>query len=270
MKTKTFLTLLTLAATGLSFTSHAAIVLVEDTFGGTGDTNLAGTSPGTFDSAIADAGGTGTWAGHSWFKADGTVTAWGNFGRRVWLDLGDYINDAKGTSNGLFTLTVTMSQPTEAGFVSGGFFFAGGDQNITFANRGLASASHNNNNDGNDNYYMGPGTANSNDPGNLTDTVVTFTTELDLRGFDGISNFGSVTFSNSFNSNTFTSSYTADQSFDEVGLSVQIAGDNIGIHRAEVSQIQLAQIPEPSTYALVLLSVVLLTVVGIRCRRRTR
>lgn len=265
MKTKRLprklVALLTLAAAGLCLTSHANII-IEETFGGTGG-DLAGTSPDTFDSAITAAGGNGTWDGHNFFKDNGDIEAFGNHGRRVWLDLGTYINDAKGTSDGFFTFTVAISQPTEAGFTSGGFF-TGGDQNFTFANSGLATAVHNNNNDGNDNYYMGPGTNDSDDPGNLTDTVVTFTTELDLRGWDGSTNFGSVTFSNSFNSNTFTSSYTADQDFAEIGLSTEIAGGSRAV-RSNVSTFQLTQIPEPSS--LLLMGVALLAVAGLRSRR---
>ena len=263
MKIKTCLTLLVLTATGLCLTSHGTII-VGETFGGSGG-NLGGTTADTFDSAIGTAGGSATWIASSFFKDNGDVQAFGNFTRSAWLNLGSYVNDAKGTANGLFIFTVAISQPAKAGYVSGGFRSTSADINSGYTSNGLATAVHHNDDTSSANYFMGPGTASSDNPGNLTGTV-TFTTVLDLRGWDGTTNFGSVTFSNSFNSNTYTSSYSADRSFQYVGLSTQIDGSSDAAVESQISTFQLTQVPEPATTAI-FIGLLALGLVAYRRRR---
>lgn len=85
-------------------------LIVAENFGGLATDNLAGTTADTFAPAIVTAGGSATWVGSAAFKADGSVVD--GFSRSVHLNLGSYINDAKGTPEGLFELTVTISETT--------------------------------------------------------------------------------------------------------------------------------------------------------------
>ena len=68
-------------------------------------------SSAVVDSTVIDAGGSSTWNAADNYLADGSVgLSDGN--TCATLDLGDVINQAKGTEEGLFELRVTIEQPT--------------------------------------------------------------------------------------------------------------------------------------------------------------
>ena len=70
-------------------------------------------SSAVVDSTVIDAGGSSTWNAADNYLADGSVgLSDGN--TCATLDLGDVINQAKGTEEGLFELRVTVEQPTRA------------------------------------------------------------------------------------------------------------------------------------------------------------
>ena len=95
--------------------AHAAVIVAED-FGGSGGA-LTGTTANTFASGITAAGGSSTWVADPGFLDDGSVSV---SRRAAYLNLGSYINDAKGTANGKFDLTMTISETTGA-WISLGF-----------------------------------------------------------------------------------------------------------------------------------------------------
>lgn len=92
--------------------ASAAILLVSESFDGNSADNLNGTSAGTFSSAIGDAGGSSTWGANTAFTADGGVTLYRGSAH---LNLGSYINDAKGQQNGIFVLQATVALPNQDG-----------------------------------------------------------------------------------------------------------------------------------------------------------
>lgn len=258
-------TLLALAA-GLLVSAQADILLIEENFGGSGTDALNGTTADTFNSAITTASGSSTWqAEPDAYKANGDIVKGPDSGS-AFLSLGSYINDAKGTANGKFTLTTTIAQPHSNFWVSSGFFNNSASVTGNWTNSGGLATSVNriDGSTGSD-HYQGPGTGGSVfQAGDLTGTV-TFTTTLDFTpggGYDGSSNFGTVTFANSVNSNTFTATYGSDPDWTHVGFSHSLQDSGT----SNVSSLQLTQIPESST--VVLLGLALLAAVGLRKRNR--
>ena len=255
--------LVALSAACFFYTAQAEIILIQENFGGDGTGNLNGTNADTFLPAITTAGGNDTWSGRTSFKNNGDLVAGGLLDGTIALSLGSYINAAKNTATGLFTLNVTMTQPVGGTWVSVGFL-TGNNSNANFVfNNGLGTSLHRTNDTGT-NYFRGPGTSVAGiDPGVLTGTV-TFTTVLDLRpegGYNGTTNFGTVHFSNSLGvGGVQSATFDANQDFNHVGFSYTGA-DLV----ANLSQFQVTQIPEPSS--LILMGVALLAVVGLRSRK---
>ncbi len=260
---KHFLSLLACGATALLFTAHADLLLIEHSFGGDGAENLHGTDADTFNIT-----GTRSWSAHPDFKADGSIAVTTE-NRGAWLNLGDYINDAIGTADGKFTLTTTIQQPSGGLWVSGGFAVDNSPLDYIFpagSIDGLATSlvRSEETSTSNTNYFPGPGTSGTNfNAGNLTGTV-TFTTVLDFTPAGGYNvsnkNFGTVTFANSVNSNTFTSTYDSNYKFNYIGFTA--SGTDL---TGQVDFLQLTQIPEPSTVVLLGLAL-LASLVAVRRR----
>ena len=101
----------------LAVTSANAAVIVADNFGGTGAA-LNGKTADTFDAAITAAGGSSTWVAAGNFFDNGVVTLATR--QAAYLNLGPYLDNAKGTAAGLFKLTMTIS-PTTGQWISLGF-----------------------------------------------------------------------------------------------------------------------------------------------------
>ncbi len=90
--------------------SVSAGVIVVENFSGNGSGGLAGTAADRFSPGITAAGGAATWVAHSGFLDNGLVN---NTSRRAaYLNMGSYINNAKGTAKGLFQLSLTISETT--------------------------------------------------------------------------------------------------------------------------------------------------------------
>lgn len=203
-------------------------VIVADHFDGEATESMVGRTAPTFSDGVVAAGGSAIWAGSAFFKRDGSVVVTNNTGawvRNVHLNLGSYLNDAKGKSDSLFELSVTISGPPKvAGFLSLGFSAVNtptvqgnfataavqGIGTIAYRDTGVIDA------------YGGLGTANR-----VTDGTVTATDErtlsviLDLREHNGIDQFGSVSFHDSEAGPLGSYTYVEDRNFGSILLSLQ-------------------------------------------------
>jgi arylsulfatase A len=182
--------------------AHAQMTtIVEHAFDGSGsalhgvDVVIEG---GTFAGGITSAGGSSTWVAAPGFLDNGSV---GASREAAYLNLGSYINDAKGTANGKFDLTMTISE-TSGSWISLGFSTLNTPAtNFDFTGAGVIGL-------GTIIYrltgeldmFIGPGTGGSKDGPDGNSGPRTLTVRLDLTpagGFDGVTNFGTVTWTDS-------------------------------------------------------------------------
>jgi hypothetical protein len=255
MKTKQII-FLSLAAS-LATAASAQFTIVGHTFDG-------GTS--TLDGATVDtvAAGVGT----AWDMSDsntsidqnGDVTATGS--KVAQISLGSVINGAKGTANGIFTLTTVMDQRVTSGtnWLSTGFAIASGSVFTTDSTAGIGTAIWRGN--GAIDTYNYDSSIREASPtlGTTTTAPLTITAVYDLSVWDGTSNFGTVTWSSSATgANTVVGTFAADYSF--AFLSLGSSTDT-----GSFQSIQLTQVPEPSTFAL-LAGLATLGLVMLRRRR---
>ena len=203
----TFVFCLALTAGGI----QAQTVLVE-AFTGSPATGMLRGSSAVFNEAVIAAGGTATWNAADNYLADGSV-GFSEGNTCATLDIGDVINDAKGTPDGLFELRVTVEQPTRADgdtrptWNSIGF----SQRELPFTNdhwinrEGLATLMYHERGEydlwaGNGftpNGQTPSGAANPHAPIPATEDVEgtrTIIVEIDVRESDGVSNFGTVTY----------------------------------------------------------------------------
>jgi len=178
-------------------------VIVAENFGG-GASDLDGKDADTFDAAITSAGGSATWVASPVFDRDGAVTnSAGN--RSAHLDLGDYINDHKGDVNGWFALTMTISEVTgdnnndliALGFSSKDTAAPDIESDFTVQS-GVATIAYRRSKT--IDMWAGPGTDNPVGGPAGNSGARTLTATLDLTpdgGYDGASNYGTVTWSDS-------------------------------------------------------------------------
>ena len=166
-------------------------VLIEENFEGDETSGLDETSAAIFDPAITSAGGAATWVADAGFKADGSVSV---SRRSAHLNLGSYINDAKGSPSGLFELTATLT-PTTGSWLSSGFSIhnspgTGNDFTGTSQN-GIATMIYRDT--GVIDFWAGPRNTNKVSDGNDAGAGNrTLTITLDLRNYDGATSFGTV------------------------------------------------------------------------------
>jgi hypothetical protein len=237
------LTALTLVPCG------ATVTLVSEDFSGDSTTNLNGTTATTFSSDIITAGGSDAWSAGSTFKEDGTVAGYsGSAG----LYMGTYIDDTKGTAAGLFTLSGTISNLTGSGWVGLTFYTQtlttskpvwSSNQGVGVAIRRIGSGSSTE-----FTYFDktpgGTGDTNTNWTDYGTGDV-TFTVVLDLTDWNGVDNYGSLDF---YQNGTiaYSTEIDADYDFSYVGFSASSSPTGT------VSNFSLTQIPEPSSFALLM------------------
>jgi hypothetical protein len=220
--------------------------LINHNFTGSSNTNLSGTAVGGFDSAKIT-GVTGNWAGTSWFKADGSSAAGNGTFRSGYIDLGGYIDSAKGTSEGLFRLSSTFdvtdnwlsigfsltstppanghyAEPATAGFASLRYVSGAASQSHVLG--GTSEANHD--------TFSGP---------------TTFSIELDYRLWDGETNFGTITWYESENLlRTVDLDATTGAELPRSILISRSAAGGVGTY----SELSLQQIPEPATAGVLL------------------
>jgi hypothetical protein len=239
-----------------SFPAQAnEIVIVSENFGGTSATNLQDKDADVFAPAIITSGGNKNWAEDvsttTIFKQDGsTVTISSTTARSIYLNLGSYINDAKGTSSGLFELAISLNKPvvnTTTGTATDGLFsfgFSGlnspagsGGDFTSSAVGGIATMAYRENGD----LDMWAGTLSTNEVA-ANDTILSgirsLTVKLDLRNWDGSTNFGSVSFwDNATELGSFA--YTSDVNFGSILLS---ARGSVSATAAAFANLTLTQI----------------------------
>ena len=268
MRVPLFLTVL------ISFSGADAAIIVAENFGGSASDALNGTSAGTFLPAIASAGGSPVWNAHTGgtsgettpveyrgYAADGTIdfpnTAT-NVDSSAFLSLGSYMNDRKGASDGIFTLTATLTQPVGAGtdtscWISVGFF----NDNITtdkaffdaagagIGGVGAAVFRESDATGTNNDYFAGLGSSSPNNNFGRFSGTQTFAIQLDLSpqgGYNGVDNFGTISFfRNGGTTAEYSYTYATDMhSFTGIGFS---GNDSPNL---TISGFSLSQVPEPS------------------------
>lgn len=191
------------AITGTSawaFTTSSAVPLVVENFSGSGS-SLSGTSADVFDAAITTAGGSAVWGAGAGFLENGAVGAATN--SNAFLNIGSYINNAKGQPDGKFELTLTIAEGTTA-WVSLGFNASGApDTALNFTqNSGVGTIIYRGqtptpNISGEIDMFGGFANQNGVDGPDLNTGFRTLTATLDLTGHNGTTNFGSVSWSDS-------------------------------------------------------------------------
>ena len=227
--------------------------LVEENFGGAGGP-LQGTLADYLDAAIAAAGGSGTWAAGVSFLDNGTVNIDATQPQNgAYLNLGSYINDAKGTANGKFDLTLAISETT-ANWISLGFTTQNApsttknftDTGSGVPTTGIATIVHRSTTSGSGpnelDAWGGPLTANA-IPGPACTGTRIVTVSLDFTpagGWNGTSNFGKVTFSDSIYGTIGSHTYTANNSFGALFISEAAFSGGM------ISGLTLAQVLSPT------------------------
>ena len=230
--------------------ANAAIIVVENFGGGSGGT-LGGKTADTFDSAITTAGGSATWVAAGNFSDIGVVSV-GSAQGAAYLNLGSYVDDAKGTAAGQFDLTMTISQ-TAGEWISLGFSTLNTpatNQNFTSGSTsGIATIIRREVGDDDLDMFGGPLTGNS-VAGPEETGARTLTVSLDFTpvgGYNGAGNYGTVTWSDSILGDLGSYTYTSDESFGSILISEASSSGGT------VSALSLSQVPEPATMSLLAL-----------------
>ncbi len=204
-------------------------ILIKENFEGVSGP-LNGTTADTFDAAITTAGGSGTWAAGVAFLDNGTVSV--DAGQNAAsLNLGSYVNAAKGTIAGKFKLAMTIS-PTVGAWISLGFatnnspsttanFTAGAVGGIgTIIYRAVS-------NPGELDMFGGLGNGGAVDgpDGNSGNRTVTVTLDLTpAGGYNGTNNFGTVIWSDSQLGALGSYTYTSARDFGSILISEAFIG----------------------------------------------
>ena len=267
MKTKRII-LSALAISSVSATlTQASVIIIQENFAGAASSDLAGTTPTT---------GTGTWIGDAGFKADGSMSLGGN--RSASLDLGSVINDAKGTADGLFQLTTTLAAPTSGAWYSIGFgqeaapstsaHFLGQNSIGSLILRSTGEIDMWAGNGFTPNGLTAIGNSNAIDGPDLTSGETrTFIIEVDLRNWDGVTDFGTVSYSDSVVGAIGSFAYTeasATSQGDPDWNSITLSGPNTAAgNYSSLTLTQITAVPEPGSVALLSLGAL-----GILRRRR--
>ncbi|GEM_PF-4020642 len=211
------------AALTIDFSVDARAVLVTENF----QDALTGTSAETFHADVTAAGGSASWGASSRFTANGVVDgAVGTGDRCGYLNLGSYINDTKGRGDGLFELTMTISEVggNAAGdLIALGFSAKSTAPNIggDFVNQtGIGTIAYRQS--GELDMWGGSGVANGVDGPNGNSGPRVLTAALDLTpagGYDGATNFGTVSWSDGALGALGTHTFTAATDFNWILLS---------------------------------------------------
>jgi hypothetical protein len=256
---KHFKTLL-LAGSLIAASFATGQVIILETFDTTGVIN--GSSADTFDAAIVTAGGSATWIDSTAneLQQDGTFVGTQN-GTAI-LNMGNYLNDAKGTATGIFTLEATLTTPTSGNWIGTTFKLSAQATNSSLTGN-VGTALLRETGDTGSDFYA------TNDFGTPTNTgtysgTVTLKTVLDLSGWNGTDNYGSIAFydPNDLNSIAASFNYTGNVDFGSIGVTY-----GAGTTGGSIDSLTLTQVPEPSTYAL-LAGLATLGLVALRRRMR--
>jgi hypothetical protein len=236
--------------------SANAGVIVSENFGGSGSGVLNGTAADRFSPAITAAGGSAMWVANSGFLDNGAV----NVNKRAaYLNMGSYINDAKGTAKGLFTLTMTISETTGS-WISLGF----GKENTpstdrdmtggtvvspqpTLTTNGLGTIIYRDADNELD-MFGGLGSGNAVDGPNGNTGARTLTVTLDLTPAGGT--HGKVTWSDSVLGVLGSYTYTAAQNFGSILITgaASVTGTISNLTLSQAGQSSPSHSPDPEGY----------------------
>jgi hypothetical protein len=258
MKRKVTLLVAAMAVILTAVSANAAYVIVAENFGGDGTGDLNATAADTFYSGITTAGGSATWAANSGFDDNGYVSA---ARKAAYLNMGSYINDTKGTADGLFELTMTISETTGT-WISLGFGVENtpstdrdmtGGTNVspqpTLTTTGLGTIVYRDALNELD-MFGGTGSTNAVDGPDNNTGARTLTVKLDLTGYNGTTTFGNVTWSDSVLGVLGSYTYTTARNFGSILVTAAGATPTSGT----ISNLTLSQsIPEPATIGLLLI-----------------
>ena len=229
-----------------------SLLLIQENFGGTGSAGLNGTGADTFNPALVTAGGNATWRAGTSFRNNGAVNS-DTAQASACLDVGSFINNHKGHVDGKFVLSATLSQTTNT-WISLGFSqlnapvttqnfthsTASGAATIIYRAQDASPAGE---------FDMFP-TLNQNpiDGPDGNTGARTLGVALDLTpsgGYNGTTNFGTVTWTDSALGTVGSHTFTAAVNFGSILLSE--ANTSTGV----VSNLTLTQFfaPPQTTYA---------------------
>jgi hypothetical protein len=210
--------------TAWTFTTSAATPLVVENFSNT-STQLNTTSADIFAAPLVTAGGSATWGSGTGFLASGAVVNVGN--SAAYLNLGTYINDTKGTAAGKFDLTLTIAE-TAGSWVSLGF---GSTNTVTTAQNfttinGVGTIIYRSQSgtvapavNGELDMFGGTNNTNPVDGPDFNTGIRTLTVTLDLTpegGYNGTTNFGTATWSDSVLGVLGSYTYTVTRNFGSI------------------------------------------------------
>jgi hypothetical protein len=185
-------------------------------------------------------------------KQDGA--AYGNNTKVVYLSLGSYIDDAKGTGVGTFELTSTLSTNGAQRGASYNFLSFGNVSSPAAATDSHAIGSIGINAQADSvAYSYGPGMGAVSTTNTAIDHhVVTIALDVTPTSYDGATKFGKITLSDSVAGPLGSRVLTADQSFASLSLLVA-AGINTGIRTdSKYGSLTLSQIIPESAKGMVL------------------
>ncbi|YCM46895.1 sialate O-acetylesterase (plasmid) [Verrucomicrobiaceae bacterium 227] len=196
--------------------------LVNEAFNGAGAA-LDGSTAEVFADAITTAGGSNAWVSSDTFFDNGGVAPGTSNNSSAYLKLGSYINNTKGTSAGLFELTMTIGSVTGDGnaWLSMGFseLNSPATNNHFLNNDATGTIILRISGGGELDMWGGPGGANAIDGPNNNAGDRTLTVALDLSTHNGVDDFGSVTWSDSLLGELASHAYTEDVDFSSIFLS---------------------------------------------------
>lgn len=247
-----------------------ATVIVSESFGGLSTAGLNGTAADTFDGGIVAKGGSATWAGNATFRANGFVDTT-NVDASAYLNLGSYIDDAKGTDAGKFILQASISQTT-GNWLSLGFAaedtptvgrnFTNSPVQVPGSTNGMATIIYRAQTaspPGELDMWLGPRTTpvaiDGPDLGAGAGTR-TLSITLDLTpagGYNGTTNHGTVTWADSALGVIGSGTYTSNQNFRSILLSKPIGTNPTPASTGTYGSLTLTQVvpvPEPGVLGL--------------------
>jgi uncharacterized protein (DUF1800 family) len=246
-----------MACTGLHAQTRHVIVaenFSDDT------TSLNGLVADTFSPDIVAAGGSNLWAANAQFRRNGAVNS-GTANRSASLDIGNYVNNAKGSAAGKFELTLTISEVsgTSGSWISLGFAAeetpattAKFDNTDNLGTTGLGTIIYRAITDpltatsGELDMFGGPENTNAVDGPDGNSGPRTLTVILDLTpagGYNGLNHFGTVTWRDSQTPTALGSyTYTIPTSFGSLLISKSTAATTGTISALTLTQLRPYQI----------------------------
>ncbi|MEN8785923.1 MAG: sialate O-acetylesterase [Akkermansiaceae bacterium] len=239
----------------VSAIAQDTIVIVNEAFDGTG-VALDGSTAMIFEDAITAAGGSSSWVSSDTFSDNGGVAPGSSNNSSAHLNLGSYINNTKGTGAGIFELTMTIGQITGTGNNWLSISFSE-DNSPSTTNHFLnldatGTIILRQRNSGELDMWAGPGNTNSSQGTTNNSGSRTLTIALDLSSHDGVSDFGTVTWSDSVHGVVGTHSYTSDTDFNSILLS-EANGTTSTISNLTLTQVDVDVVVEDEEWDVYLL-----------------